>query len=125
MKSLIRARHQLHPGSGLGDAVREMRGAECAEDRSLLRWGRGALVVALVLGTTLYKARTSLQTGDQLNLAYLDPGVGSLMIQALIAGFASAAVAVRIYWKGIKRFLGFRSADAKEDETERKADSDE
>ena len=41
-------------------------------------------------------------------LAYLDPGSGGLMLQALVAGVASAAVMGKVYWRRAKRFLGFR-----------------
>ena len=43
-------------------------------------------------------------------LAYLDPGSGSFILQALIATLAGILVAVNIYWQKIKRFLG-RSRD--------------
>lgn len=39
-------------------------------------------------------------------LAYLDPGSGGLMLQALVAGVASAAVMAKLYWRRAKRFLG-------------------
>ena len=35
-------------------------------------------------------------------LAYLDPGSGSFIIQLLIAGAVGAAFAIRMYWKKIK-----------------------
>lgn len=34
-------------------------------------------------------------------LAYLDPGSGSLLVQALVAGAAGAAVAAKLYWRRI------------------------
>jgi hypothetical protein len=40
-------------------------------------------------------------------LAYLDPGSGSLLLQGLVAGVASAAVMGKLYWHRAKRFLGF------------------
>ena len=46
---------------------------------------------------------------DHVNaLGYLDPGSGGLMLQALVAGVASAAVMGKVYWRRAKRFLGFR-----------------
>jgi hypothetical protein len=39
-------------------------------------------------------------------LAYLDPGSGSLLLQALVGGVASAAVMAKLYWRRAKRFLG-------------------
>jgi hypothetical protein len=38
-------------------------------------------------------------------LAYLDPGSGSLLLQALVGGVASAAVMAKLYWRRAKRFL--------------------
>jgi hypothetical protein len=43
-------------------------------------------------------------TVDNL-VAYLDPGSGSLLLQALVGGVASAAVLGRLYWRRAKRFL--------------------
>ena len=40
-------------------------------------------------------------------LAYLDPGSGSLLLQALVGGVASAVVLAKVYWRRAKRFLGF------------------
>ena len=38
-------------------------------------------------------------------LAYIDPGSGSIILQALIAAFAGASTAITIYWKKLKLFL--------------------
>jgi hypothetical protein len=37
--------------------------------------------------------------------AYLDPGTGSYMLQLLIAGLASAFLAVKIFWNNIVLFF--------------------
>ena len=37
--------------------------------------------------------------------AYLDPGTGSMMIQAVLAGIAAASVSIGIFWKHIKLFF--------------------
>jgi len=42
-------------------------------------------------------------------LGYLDPGSGSLLLQALVGGVASAVVLGKLYWRRFKRFLGFGS----------------
>jgi hypothetical protein len=39
-------------------------------------------------------------------LAYIDPGTGSVLVQALIAAIAGIAVSSRMYWQKIKVFLG-------------------
>lgn len=40
-----------------------------------------------------------------LDLAYLDPGTGSLIVQMIIAGIASALLALKIYWRNFKSFV--------------------
>lgn len=37
--------------------------------------------------------------------AYLDPGTGSVIFQAIIALFAGIATAISIYWKKFKDFI--------------------
>ncbi|EMS79535.1 LPXTG cell wall anchor domain-containing protein [Desulfotignum phosphitoxidans] len=37
--------------------------------------------------------------------AYLDPGTGSMMLQALIAGFVAIGVTGGIYWRRFKKFF--------------------
>jgi hypothetical protein len=39
-------------------------------------------------------------------LGYLDPGSGSLLLQGLVGGVASALVIGKVYWRRAKRFLG-------------------
>jgi len=36
---------------------------------------------------------------------YLDPGSGSLMLQALVASFLGAMLAIKIFWHKIKAFF--------------------
>ncbi len=40
-------------------------------------------------------------------IGYLDPGSGSLLLQGLVGGVASALVIGKVYWRRAKRFLGF------------------
>lgn len=82
----------------------------------------GAFVLAFVLLATL--ASEPPRTAE-IQLAYLDPGVGSLLIQGLVAALAGVAVVLRVYWTRIKQLLGFQPVQADEKETERKAASDE
>ena len=51
--------------------------------------------------------------------AYLDPGTGSMMLQALIAGIAAVLVAIRLYWDKFKRLFSFRSRNNEPPEGER------
>jgi hypothetical protein len=45
-------------------------------------------------------------------VGYLDPGSGSIIAQAVIAGAAGVAVAGKLGWRRVKNTLGLRSADA-------------
>ena len=56
-------------------------------------------------------------SGDPgLRLAYLDPGAGSFVIQALVAALAGIAVTLRVYWQRIRGFLGLATASEDDDE---------
>lgn len=41
----------------------------------------------------------------EISLAYLDPGTGSILLQAVVGGIAAGLVGIRMYWKRIKRFF--------------------
>lgn len=66
------------------------------------------LVFAVVLVAGVASAAGS--PGGQTRLAYLDPGSGSFILQALVAVLAGAIVAINAYWTRIKRFLGLSKA---------------
>jgi hypothetical protein len=36
-------------------------------------------------------------------LSYIDPGTGSLVLQAIAGGVAAAAVTAKLYWSRVKR----------------------
>ena len=59
-------------------------------------------------------ASTSLGS-EELRLAYIDPGTGSFLIQALVAAAASVVVATRLYWNKIKGWLGAAGRDSEDD----------
>jgi hypothetical protein len=48
--------------------------------------------------------------------AYLDPGTGSIILQAIVAGVASTLFAVRMYWSRIKEKLGMSRASDEDDQ---------
>lgn len=48
-------------------------------------------------------------------LAYIDPGTGSVIIQALIGVAVGAGVLIKTYWSKIKALFGGKSAKASED----------
>jgi hypothetical protein len=43
--------------------------------------------------------------------AYLDAGTGSMIVQVVLGGLASVAVALKLWWRRILRFLGIRKDD--------------
>ena len=47
--------------------------------------------------------------------AYLNPGTGSMILQALIAGIAVMAVAIKMYWIRFVAFLKSEELDPEED----------
>ena len=58
--------------------------------------------------------------------AYLDPGTGSLIFQAVVAGFVGTTYLARRYWRQIKAYVARRgdpppSVESDEDEAENDA----
>ncbi|MEI6435286.1 MAG: hypothetical protein WCP32_10610 [Bacteroidota bacterium] len=56
-------------------------------------------------------------------LAYIDPGTGSIILQALVASVVGAAIAVKLFWHRILKFFGLRkgiSPDSSEKQGENK-----
>ena len=47
--------------------------------------------------------------------AYLDPGTGSILLQGLIGGIASAIAFLSIYWQKVKAFFGKEEEEADTD----------
>jgi len=39
------------------------------------------------------------------NLAYIDPGTGSLVLQMIAGGVAAVAVTAKLYWRRVRRVL--------------------
>jgi hypothetical protein len=50
-------------------------------------------------------AFVGLSTGDAY--AYLDPGTGSILLQAIIATVASSLFVIKMYWYKFRSLLGF------------------
>ena len=71
-----------------------------------MKWIRAnAWWYLLVVGAVL---AVSLGDGQDRGpkLAYLDPGSGSLVIQAVVASLAGIAMVLRTYWARIRTFFG-------------------
>jgi hypothetical protein len=49
-------------------------------------------------------------------LAYLDPGAGSMILQALAGGVAGLVVVGKLYWARIKRVMRVGRGDSHTDE---------
>ena len=43
-------------------------------------------------------------------LAYLDPGTGSLILQAVLGGVVGAAVVIKLYWRRFLSFIRFKKS---------------
>lgn len=43
-------------------------------------------------------------------LAYIDPGTGSIILQALVATAVGAAIAVKLFWHRLLKFFGLRKS---------------
>jgi hypothetical protein len=41
-------------------------------------------------------------------LIYIDPGTGSIILQALIGAVAGLAIAAKLYWGKVMRFFGIK-----------------
>lgn len=72
-----------------------------------------AASAALLFDPDLVRAAAT--TAPKIQLAYIDPGSGSFVLQALIAAVAGAAVAINAYWRRIKQFLGIGALEPKDD----------
>jgi hypothetical protein len=44
-------------------------------------------------------------------LAYIDAGTGSMLIQAIVGGAAATAVVAKIYWRRLLTFLRIRKPE--------------
>jgi hypothetical protein len=73
-----------------------------------------AIATAAVFGPVAAQAALGASEGA-VKLAYVDPGSGSFIPQALVATLAGVAVAVSAYWQKIKRFFGI-GAPAQDDD---------
>ncbi len=70
----------------------------------------------MILVCGLVDASGTLPAQPDLQLAYLDPGSGSFMIQALVAALAGIAVVVRSYWSRIRTLFGAAPPEPESDD---------
>jgi hypothetical protein len=70
-----------------------------------------AFAAAVALGPAAAQALAVGAPEDAANLAYVDPGSGSFILQALVATLAGVLVAVNAYWRKIKKILGIGASE--------------
>jgi hypothetical protein len=46
-----------------------------------------------------------------MNLAYIDPASGSMLLQIILGGAAAVAVALKMWWRRVLRILHIRKPD--------------
>ena len=46
--------------------------------------------------------------------AYIDPGTGTIILQALIGGIVAAGAAISLYWRKLKSFFSKKKKDEKD-----------
>jgi len=85
------------------------------------RFNQSRLVVGMaVLCAAALAPALSMAAGSGVDpgtrLAYVDPGSGSFILQALVATLAGAAVAINAYWAKIRRLFG-RGVPEEDDDT--------
>ncbi|HEX2111467.1 MAG TPA: hypothetical protein VHF67_07925 [Gaiellaceae bacterium] len=56
-----------------------------------------------------------------MNLAYIDPGSGSMILQMILGGLAAAAVFLKMFWHRILVFLGIRKPEEIRERPDREA----
>jgi hypothetical protein len=46
-----------------------------------------------------------------MNLGYIDPASGSMLLQIILGGVAAMAVALKMWWRRVLRFLRIRKPE--------------
>ncbi|HXV37684.1 MAG TPA: hypothetical protein VEC18_11075 [Myxococcota bacterium] len=87
-------------------APRRAARARGARPAAAHAWTRRAAGLAAIVAPALARAASPLAEPQLPDLAYLDPGAGSLLLQALVAAVAGAALAISAYWRKIRAFFG-------------------
>jgi hypothetical protein len=113
------------------------RGSSAAKGNESMRSGektrgiqRSASAVLWVVGVLLLLPELALaasipRAGAGLTLAYIDPGTGSFLVQALVAAVAGIAVTLRMYWSKIRSIFGGTTVAAEgEDAADASRDDD-
>ena len=65
------------------------------------------------LSTVLASAAALICVTTQAH-AYLDPGTGSIILQATVAAVASSLFAIKMYWYKLKTVLGLKTVSSEQ-----------
>ena len=78
-------------------------------------WSGAGLMAAVFTPVAAIAAGQPLE----IRVAYLDPGTGSLILQALVAALAGAVVVITSYWQKIRGFFrrGSRGSESSDTAT--------
>ena len=105
-------------GEPVGQPARDARADVPVLTRSSAP-GRRPLALIAAVPAVLVPGLTQAALGQSgpagLRLAYIDPGAGSFVIQALVATLAGVAVVLRLYWRKVKTLFGV-SVEAEDDD---------
>jgi hypothetical protein len=106
----------LHPGQF---AIVEIAMSNSVEPLTRSRRIRVAARFGFALVAAAFAPGAAIAAGQPLEIrvAYLDPGTGSLILQALVAALAGAVVAITSYWQRIRSFFRRSSRDKERSET--------
>lgn len=69
-----------------------------------------------VVAVAVFASAGTAEASRQVTLAYVDPGAGSFLLQALVAALAGIIVTVNAYWRKIKSFLGMSTESDEPDD---------
>jgi hypothetical protein len=94
--------------------------------KQLNRSRRSVLVIGIAFGfaSAALAPGNAIAVGDpiEIQVAYLDPGTGSMILQAIVATLAGVAVAITSYRQKIMAFFRRRSRSSEASETAPKDD---
>jgi len=82
------------------------------------------IATAVVIGPAAAQAGALGAPEGAVKLAYVDPGSGSFILQALVATLAGVLVVVNAYWRKIKQLLGIGAPKNDDDAADAKPSDD-
>ena len=94
-------------GAGSGTIMHNMTILKLRlQQPSARRLGFGLASLCVIASLPAVSQASGFLADTGTRLAYVDPGSGSFILQALVATLAGAAVAINAYWSKIKRVFG-------------------